>query len=122
MKYKNPLERIFKASIYSFNGIFTALKNEQAFRFEFITLLIVCLLSFLLSLGFLRLLILICAWLLVMAFELVNSAVELTFDLIDSNYKSQIKAGKDMLSAAVFLMICVNVLLWILVLVEKFFK
>ena len=102
MKYKNPLERIFKASIYSFNGIFTALKNEQAFRFEFITLLIVCLLSFLLSLGFLRLLILICAWLLVMAFELVNSAVELTFDLIDSNYKSQIKAGKDMLSAAVF--------------------
>ena len=47
-----------------------------------------------------------------MALELVNSAVERAFDLIDKNYRAEIEAGKDMLSAAVFLVIVFNVLLW----------
>ena len=51
-------------------------------------------------------------WMAVMALELVNSAVERAFDLIDRNYRAEIKAGKDMLSAAVFLAIAFNVLLW----------
>ena len=51
-------------------------------------------------------------WMAVMALELVNSAVERAFDLIDKNYRAEIEAGKDMLSAAVFLVIVFNVLLW----------
>ena len=47
-----------------------------------------------------------------MALELVNSAVERAFDLIDRGYRAEIKAGKDMLSAAVFLAIVFNVILW----------
>ena len=49
----------------------------------------------------------------------VNSAVERAFDLIDKTYNPAIKAGKDMLSAAVFLMILANVLLWTALLASR---
>ncbi len=122
MRYKNPIERIFKASIYSISGLYTAIKNEQAFRFELIIFLAVCFFSCVSSLKITRIIALICAWLVVMAFELVNSAVERAFDLIDKNYNLEIKAGKDMLSAAVFLTIFANIILWLFVFYEKFFN
>jgi diacylglycerol kinase len=53
-----------------------------------------------------------------MALELINSAVERAFDLIDQEYNLHVKAGKDMLSAAVFLMICFNMLLWSIFLLQ----
>lgn len=54
-------------------------------------------------------------WLIVMAFEMINSAVEKAFDMIDEKYRPEIKAGKDMLSAAVFLMVCFNIILWLVI-------
>lgn len=52
-------------------------------------------------------------WIVLMALELVNSATEKAFDLIDENFRPEIKAGKDMLSAAIFLMVCLNIFLWV---------
>ena len=52
------------------------------------------------------------SWTAVMALELINSAVERAFDLIDKDYRAEIKAGKDMLSAAVFLAIAFNIIFW----------
>ena len=61
----------------------------------------------------------VAAWLLVICFELVNSAVEKAFDLIDENFRPEIKAGKDMLSAAVFVAIALNVILWLIFAIQK---
>ncbi len=51
------------------------------------------------------------AWLIVMCLELINSSVEKAFDLIDKNFRDEIKAGKDMLSSAIFFAICFNIIL-----------
>lgn len=112
MKYKTPFERIFKASVYSLRGLYFALKKEQAFRYEFIILLIILLTGFLLKLSVVKFLVLTGAWLVVMCFELVNSAVERAFDLIDKNFRPEIMEGKDMLSSAVFISVCFNIILW----------
>ena len=122
MIYRNIFQRIFHASIYSLNGLYFALHNEQAFRYEALIFLIICIALFIFPGNFAWNIALIIAWLPVMCFELVNSAVEKAFDLIDSKYNNQIKAGKDMLSAAVFLTIFANIILWLFVFYEKFFN
>ena len=112
MKEYSVLTRLYRASCYSLNGLAGAFKKEQAFRLE--TMVLVALAAVLCVARFpaVRSILLIGAWLSVMALELVNSAVEGAFDLIDKNFNPHIKLGKDMLSAAVFLSILFNVLLW----------
>lgn len=112
MIYRNPFTRLFKASVYSLQGLYFAVKNEQAFRYESATLIMICALLCVMPFTLWHKAFLVAMWLGVMAFELVNSAVEKAFDLIDEKYRPEIKAGKDMLSAAVFLMICANILAW----------
>ena len=120
MTYKNPLKRIISASMYSLQGLAYALKNEQAFRYEAAVFAAICVLLCLIPLGMWPKLFLAGMWLLVMALELMNSAVEKAFDLITSEYNSLVKAGKDMLSASVFLMVSFNVICWVFVIVNTY--
>ena len=113
MIYRNPLQRLYNASIYSLSGLCYALKNEQAFRYEVIVLCVLCAVLFFVPVSLMRRLFLVSMWLLVMSAELINSAAEKAFDLIDKNFRPEIKAGKDMLSAAIFILVCFNVILWV---------
>ena len=114
MKYKNPFSRLFNASLYSLNGLYYALMNEQAFQYEAIVFVILCAVLFFASLNFEKKILLILSWLAVMCLELINTSVEKAFDLIDKNFRPEIKAGKDMLSAAVFLAVSFNIFLWLI--------
>ncbi|MBR1672637.1 MAG: diacylglycerol kinase [Fretibacterium sp.] len=116
MRYRWPWQRLFHATRYSLNGVWTALREEQAFAYEAIVFLGVCTVSAL-FLPWGKALLLAGAWLAVMALELINGAVEQAFDLIDTHRRPEIKAGKDMLSAAVFLLVCFNIVLWAAVVV-----
>lgn len=112
MRRYTPWRRLYKATSYSLSGLWIALRQEQAFEYEAAVLLLICVLALWLRLPLPRVLVLVGCWTAVMALELINSAVERAFDLIDKNYSLEIKAGKDMLSAAVFLAIAFNVVLW----------
>lgn len=113
MKYSNPFSRLFNASRYSLDGLIYALKNEQAFQYEAAVFAVMCAVILLLDVPALWAALLMSSWLLVMCFELVNSAVEKAFDLIDENFRPEIKAGKDMLSLSVGILIAFNVFLWV---------
>ena len=112
MIYRNPLHRLYHASVYSINGLYHAIKHEQAFRYEAIVFCALCIILFIVRMSLMRSFFLMGMWLLVMAAELINSAAEKAFDLIDKNFRPEIKAGKDMLSAAIFILVCFNVILW----------
>ena len=113
MKYSNIFSRLFNASRYSIDGLIYALGNEQAFQYESAIFAVLCAVLLLLDVPALWGAVLIGSWLLVMCFELVNSAVEKAFDLIDDNFRPEIKAGKDMLSLSVGILIAFNVFLWV---------
>ena len=118
MKRYNPVARLYRATCYSLNGLASAFKQEQAFEYETVVLAVLVALLVWMRPPLPTSVALLGAWLAVMAFELINSAVERAFDLIDKEYNPQIKAGKDMLSAAVFLMILFNIALWIAFLLQ----
>lgn len=113
MRYSNIFSRIWNASRYSLCGLIYALKNEQSFRCEAAVLFIISALIIFLNIPFNLSSVMIIAWLFVMCLELINSSVEKAFDLIDEHYRPEIKAGKDMLSASVFIAIICNVILWL---------
>ena len=77
-----------------------------------------CMLSvlFLVSPGAFWAAVLLGGWLFVMALELINSALEEAFDLISPEFNIHVKYGKDMASAAIFVAVCANALLWLIML------
>ena len=112
MIYRNPAARIISASIYSLEGLRYALVHEQAFRYEAFTFLVICIALAFLDMPAEWCVMIAGEWLIVMCLELVNSAMEKAFDLITKDYSPAVKAGKDMLSTAVFIAICLNIILW----------
>jgi len=110
---------LYGALLYSLAGIRRAWQ-EQAFRHEVLVLLIMPFALWLIRPGLVWSAALLAAWLLVMAIELLNSAVEESLDLITRDSNIHVKYGKDMASAAVFLTICANALLWGVMLWERF--
>lgn len=114
MRYSNPFSRLLSASRYSLDGLLYALRNEQAFQYEAAVFAVICAVIPVLGVPATWNAMLIGGWVLVMCLELVNSSVEKAFDLIDTSIRPEIKAGKDMLSSAVFLAISFNVIMWVL--------
>lgn len=119
--FKEGFLHIFKAAGYSLAGLLTGLRLSLAFRQEtaVLALLIVLLAAFgkplatwIAALG---------AWFLVMAAELINTALEETLNLITKDYNIAVKHAKDMASAAVFLMLALNAGLWFAMFVLKSF-
>ena len=120
MIYRNPVQRLVYASKYSLQGLAYALRNEQAFRYEAAVLAVICILLCMMPFTLWQRILLAVMWLAVMALELVNSAVEKAFDLISEEYRPEIKAGKDMISASVFIMVCMNILCWSAVIISTY--
>ncbi len=113
--YLLNVTHMLKATRNSLSGLHIAWRNEQAFRHE--VFVFVCL-SFVLwwtAQPWLEVVFVLGGWLLVMAFELLNSAIEKTCDLISSDYEPLIKSAKDMASAAIFLAMVLNILIWLFV-------
>jgi diacylglycerol kinase (ATP) len=106
---------LFKALDYALQGLRRAWREEWAFRHEVVVLGVLFLLLLVTEKSPALMLLTLGGWLFVMAIELLNSAVENAFDLISKEPNERIKAGKDMASAAIFLAIVVNVLIWIFV-------
>ena len=77
MKHRNPLARLYNATRYSLSGLYCAFKQEQAFEYETVVLAVLVAVALSARLPLLPAVVLVGAWLAVMAFELVNSAVVL---------------------------------------------
>ena len=102
-------------------GIARAWANETAFRQEVVVLFAAMAALCFMRPGIVWSVALLGGWLFVMALELLNSAIEEAFNLISPEYNIHVKYGKDMASAAVFVSIVANVLLWAGMLWDVFF-
>ncbi|MBB6054856.1 MAG: diacylglycerol kinase [Gammaproteobacteria bacterium] len=106
------LYRVYKASIYSMQGIKAAWKHEAAFRQEVILMLLLTPTAFIVGAGLTQqLLLLALAWLIVIV-EILNSAVEAVVDRFGGEMHTLSGRAKDMGSAAVFITLVLNGVVW----------
>lgn len=106
------ITRIIHATRYSMKGLSSAWLHEAAFRQELLLIILLMPLAFLVGDGLTQILLLmIISWLVVIV-EILNSAVEAVVDRIGSEHHELSGRAKDMGSAAVFIALALNVLVW----------
>ncbi|PJG59023.1 diacylglycerol kinase [Aeromonas cavernicola] len=104
--------RIINATGYSMKGLKSAWINEAAFRQEL--LLILLLMPFACWVGDSLnqiLLLVVLSWLVVIV-EILNSAIEAVVDRIGSEHHELSGRAKDLGSAAVFIALALNMVVW----------
>jgi diacylglycerol kinase (ATP) len=113
---QNPYTRIFHAAGYSLQGLRAAFTHEQAFRQEFLVLLLVIPAALYLGETGTEYALLIGSWILVIIVELLNSAIEAVVDRIGDEHHQLAGRAKDLGSAAVFISISLSIFVWLSVL------
>lgn len=106
------LRRIARAIQFSLAGLRHAAMNETAVREELIALVVLVPLSAVLPVSTVEHLLLVLPLMLLVAVELLNSAVERTVDRISDEQHPLAGQAKDMASAAVFVVVLMAGLSW----------
>ena len=107
---------VWKALIWSMQGLSTAFRVESSFRLEVYLLLVLGPLGLWLGGDAVERALLVGSLLLVLAAELLNSALEAVVDRVSPEFHEFAGRAKDMGSAAVFVLMVNVVLCWALVL------
>lgn len=97
---KEPLYRSFG---YAFEGIFTCIKKERNMKIHCVAAIMVVLAGTILKISPIEWCICLALFGLVMALELVNTAVEAVVDLVTEEHKPLAKIAKDTAAGAVLI-------------------
>ncbi len=111
--------RIIKATIWSWQGLRAAWLHESSFRLEVCLTLVLAPLACWLGQGAIERVLLIGSLLLVLAMELLNSAIEAVIERYGPEHHELAGRAKDMGSAAVFVLLLNVALCWGLIVVPR---
>ncbi len=111
--------RFWRATINSRNGLAFAVRSEQAIREEVAALAIALPLAWLIGKTTMRSVELVAAVMLVLAIELLNTAIEKLADRLTTAHDPQIGRVKDLGSAAVGVALLMAGLFWLFAIAER---
>ena len=114
-------EKIFKSFYYAYQGIKTAFKQERNMKIHIIIMLFVIVFGFLLSISVTEWFVCLILFGIVIALELVNTAIENTVDLITKEYDIKAKMAKDTAAAAVLVVAVISVVVGLIIFIPKIF-
>jgi diacylglycerol kinase (ATP) len=110
---------MWRATVNSWRGLVAAAKSEAAFREELVALALSVPLAFLVAAEAWKRLVLVGVILLLMAVELLNTAIEKLSDHVTPAQHPDIGRIKDMSSAAVGVALAIAGFTWLLALAER---
>jgi diacylglycerol kinase (ATP) len=119
-KGRTGLDRIVRATGYSFDGLKTAYRGESAFRQETWLAVVLIPASFWVGRSWVEVALLAGSVLLVMIVELLNSGIEAVVDRVSFELHDLSKRAKDLASAAVFLSLVLCSSMWAAALWHRF--
>jgi diacylglycerol kinase (ATP) len=111
--------RIFKAAIWSWQGLRAAWQHESSFRLEVYLSVVLAPLALWLGQTPVERVLMIGTLLLVLAAELLNSAIEAVIERYGPEHHELAGRAKDMGSAAVFVLMMNVLLCWTLILLPR---
>ncbi len=116
------IRRLVNAFRYTIAGIKAAWLNEEAFRQEIIMGVLMVPLGVWLGDSGTQKALLVGIYFIIPLVELLNSAIEAIVDRIGEERHKLSGRAKDMGSAAVFLSICIALIVWAIITCERFIK
>jgi diacylglycerol kinase (ATP) len=115
---KKGLDRLYHATIYSWQGFKAAYKSEEAFRQEVFLCIVLIPLGLYLGQNGIERAILLGAVLLIPIVELLNTGIEVLTDRVGTEHHKLSGRAKDIGSAAVLLSLINAAVVWALVLID----
>ncbi len=113
------MDRLLRATVNTWKGLLAATRSEEAFRQELVALIIAAPLAFFVAEDWWKRFVLIGVVLLLLAVEMLNTAIEKLADRLTTERDPQIGRVKDMGSAAVGIVLVIAGLTWLLALAER---
>ncbi len=113
------LGRMFKATVWSCQGLRAAWLHESSFRLEVYLLVVLAPLALWLGADGVERALLLGSCLLVLAVELLNSAIEAVIERYGPEHHELAGRAKDMGSAAVFVVMLNVLVVWSLILLPR---
>ena len=113
---KDPLHKSFS---YAFEGIFTCIRNERNMKIHIAVAALVVIAGWILELSITEWCICLGLFGLVMALELVNTAVEAVVDLVTTECHPLAKIAKDTAAGAVLIAAIMAAIVGLLIVVPK---
>jgi diacylglycerol kinase (ATP) len=113
------MDRLYRATINSWNGLKAAIRTEAAFRQEVAVLLVSIPLAFVIGETAWTRLALVGVVVLLMVVELLNTAIEKLADRVSREFDFQIGTVKDIGSAAVGLSLLLVGAVWLMALAQR---
>jgi diacylglycerol kinase (ATP) len=110
------MRRVWRATVYSVQGLRAAWRHESAFRQECVLGLFLLPLAFVVAENWVEATVLIAVCFVVLIIELLNSAIEAVVDRVGHEHHDLAGQAKDMGSAAVMLSLVMAVGTWALIL------
>lgn len=104
---------------HALDGIEYTVSHERNFRVEIFFAILVTIASFIFKVSLLEWCLLILIIGMILALEMVNTAMERCVDLVTKDYKELAKNAKDIAAGAVFIMSLFSVILGILIFLPK---
>ncbi len=118
-KGRTGLDRVIRATGYSFAGLASAYRGESAFRQEFWLAVLLLPLAFWVGRSWVEVALLAGSVLLVLIVELLNSGIEAAIDRVSFEIHDLSKRAKDLASAAVFLSLLLCAGIWVAALWQR---
>ncbi len=97
------IKRIFNSLKYSIDGLVYAYGNEQSLYMHAAGSVLTVIIAFGLQISFIQWAIIFLANMVVLAIELINTAIEATVDMVTKEFNPYAKIAKDCGSAAAFI-------------------
>lgn len=117
---KNQGKSSFSESVgHALDGIQYTTTHERNFRIEIMFAIMVSIASFIFKISIVEWCLLVLVIGMVLALELVNTAIERCVDLVTKDYKELAKNAKDIAAGAVFIMSMFSVVLGISIFLPK---
>ena len=113
------MKRLYIATINSWNGLRAAARSDAAIREELIVILVAIPTAYLVAATTARAIELVLVLMLLLAVELLNTAIEKLADRLTRDHDEQIGRVKDMGSAAVGVATLIAGFLWIFAIAER---
>ena len=115
MKNKNLLHS-FK---YAFTGIYSSVKKERNLKIHTSIMLLVIIMGVLLKINYHEWLTCLVLFALVLSSELINTAIEITLNLITTEINPQVKLAKDISAGAVLINAIFSAIIGLIIFIPK---
>ena len=115
MKNKNLLHS-FK---YAFTGIYSSVKKERNLKIHISIMLLVIIMGVLLKINYHEWLTCLVLFALVLSSELINTAIEITLNLITTEINPQVKLAKDISAGAVLINAIFSAIIGLIIFIPK---